>query len=316
MWLDQILAEGEHAGRMQSDLEYFARHALKLRPKLGPLEPFLFNAAQRKLHEIIEGQKAKIGRVRVIVLKARQLGVSTYTAARFYHRTVNSPGLRCIIIGHERRASSNLFEIVKRFHEHMPDDIKSSTGTSNAEELLFDRLDGGYVVSVAAGEGAGRSATAQLLHASESAFWADLPLQMASLMQTVPDVDGSEIIIESTANGYNDFHSLWRKAEAGESEFMPAFLPWSLDPGYSREVGPDFRWTPSNLLWRSYKDLAKNRSLGAEPKSHSSGAANTSHRNIRWLRLRRSFPVTSTALSLQRWSSQRDGRRPKPSDRS
>ena len=87
---------------------YFARYALKLRPKLGPLEQIVFNAAQKKLHEIIEGQKAKTGRVRVIVLKARQLGVSTYTAARFYHRTVNSPGLRCIIIGHERRASSNL----------------------------------------------------------------------------------------------------------------------------------------------------------------------------------------------------------------
>lgn len=87
---------------------------------------------------------------------------------------------------------------------------------------------------------AGRSATAQLLHASEGAFWPDLPAQMASLMQTVPDLDGTEILIESTANGYNDFHSLWRKAESGESEFMPVFLPWSIEPGYRRTVPPDF----------------------------------------------------------------------------
>ena len=101
-------------------------------------------------------------------------------------------------------------------------------------------MDSGYLVSVATGEGAGRSATAQFLHASEAGFWPDLPLQMASLLQTVPDIDGTEVIIESTANGYNDFFSLWRKAETGESEFLPIFLPWSLDPGYRRRVEPDF----------------------------------------------------------------------------
>jgi hypothetical protein len=97
-WLENILAEGERAARLRNDLEYFAQHCLKLRPKSGPLEPFVFNAAQRKLHEIIERQKATIGRVRVIILKARQLGVSTYIAARLYQRTINNPGLRTIII--------------------------------------------------------------------------------------------------------------------------------------------------------------------------------------------------------------------------
>ena len=233
-WIDAVLADGEHAARLRSDLPYFAEHALKLRPKSGPLEPFILNAAQRKLHEIIEQQKAKTGRVRVIVLKARQLGVSTYVAARLYQRTIHNPGVRTIIIGHERRASSNLFQIVKRFHEHSPEDTRPSIGTSNAEELIFDRMDSGYIVSVATSEGTGRSATAQLLHASEAAFWSDLPMQAASLMQTVPDIGGTEIIIESTANGYNDFHSMWRKAEAGESDFIPVFLPWSLDQGYRR----------------------------------------------------------------------------------
>ena len=240
MWLENVLSEGEHAQRIRSDLCYFTERALKLRPKAGPLEPFVFNAAQLRLNEVIEAQKAKAGRVRVVVLKARQLGMSTYVAARLYHRTINNPGLRTIIIGHERRASSNLFDIVKRLHDNMPEDLRPSIGVSNREELIFDRIDLGYLVSVASGEGTGRSATAQLLHASEAAFWDDLPLQMASLMQTVPDLGGTEIIIESTANGYNDFHTLWRKAEAGESEFMPVFLPWSLDAGYRRELPEGF----------------------------------------------------------------------------
>src|SRR6266566_8084260 len=217
MWLDNLIGEGAHATRLRSDLPYFAETALKLRAKDGPLAPFTFNPAQAKLHALIEEQKAKTGRVRVIILKARQVGVSTYVAARFYHQTINRPGLRCIIIGHERRASSNLFQMVKRFHDHLPDELRPSVGASNAEELIFDRLDSGYLVSVASSEGTGRSATAQLLHASEAAFWDDLPIQMASLMQTVPDLDATEIAIESTANGFNDFHSLWRKAEAGES---------------------------------------------------------------------------------------------------
>jgi hypothetical protein len=169
------------------------------------------------------------------------MGVSTYIAARFYSKTIQAPGIRTLIVGHERAASRNLFQIVKRFHDLMPDDLRPSIGISNAEELIFDKIDSGYLVSVATNEGAGRSATAQCLHASEAAYWADLPLQFAALMQTVPDIAGTEIIVETTANGFNDFSQLWRKAQAGDSEFLPVFLPWSLDPGYRREAPPDFK---------------------------------------------------------------------------
>src|SRR5262249_41911103 len=137
MWLEKLLSEGADALRLRNDLEYFAETALKLRPKAGPLEPFKFNAAQKKLHALLEEQKAKTGKVRAVILKARQLGISSYTAARFYHRTIHSPGLRTIILGHERRASSNLFQIVKRFHDNLGDELRPSVGTSNAEELIF-----------------------------------------------------------------------------------------------------------------------------------------------------------------------------------
>ena len=266
MWLENVLAEGEHSTRLRTDLEYFAEHALKISPKAGPLEPFRFNSAQRRLHQVIEQQKAKTGKVRVVVLKARQLGVSTYVAARLYNKTINSPGLRTIIIGHERAASRNLFSLVKRFHDNLSDDLRPHTGTSNAEELIFDRIDSGYLVSVATTEGAGRSATAQLLHASETAFWPDLPTQMAALLQTIPDLPGTEIILESTAYGFNDFHRLWSKAEAGESEFLPVFLPWSIDPNYRRPVDDSFvadaderqlmelhKLSPEQIAWRRAK---------------------------------------------------------------
>src|SRR5215510_13946401 len=238
-WIDALQSAGDHATRIKGDLPYFAQY-LKIRPKVGSLAPFVLNPAQLALHQKIEEQKAKTGRVRVIVLKARQLGVSTYVAGRFYPKTVNAPGLRTIILGHKVDASRNLFQIVKRFHDHLPDDMRPSIGVSNAEELIFDKIDSGYLVTVATTEGAGRSATAQMLHGSETAFWPDLPTQLASVMQTVPDMDGTEVIIETTANGFNDLFKLWRKAEAGESEFLPVFLPWSLAPEYRGKVPDDF----------------------------------------------------------------------------
>jgi hypothetical protein len=272
-WLENILAEGEHGAKLRNDLEYFCEHALKLRPKSGPLEPFKFNVAQKKLHALLDEQKAKTGRVRAVILKARQLGISTYTAARFYHRTIHSPGLRTIILGHERRASSNLFQIVKRFHDNLSDELRPSVGTSNAEELIFDRIDSGYIVAVASGEGTGRSATAQLLHASEVAFWDDLPVQMAALMQTVPDLPGTEIILETTANGFNDLHSLWRKAEASESEFMPVFLSWSLDPDYRTETAPDFVMSADESKLAELHGLTKEQIAWRRSKISQLGSA-------------------------------------------
>src|SRR5262249_46207955 len=252
-WIDDLRSAGDHATRIKGDLEYFSQY-LRIRPKVGSLAPFVLNPAQLELHRIIEEQKAKTGRVRAIVLKARQLGVSTYVAARFYHKTVNAPGLRTIILGHKVDASRNLFQIVKRFHDHLPDDMRPSIGVSNAEELVFDKIDSGYLVTVATTEGAGRSATAQMLHGSETAFWPDLPTQLASVMQTVPDMDGTEVIIETTANGFNDLFKLWRKAEAGESELMPIFLPWSVAPEYRARVPDDFGPTGYKYgLWQLHK---------------------------------------------------------------
>jgi hypothetical protein len=258
-WITELRHEGDRAIRLVSDLEFYAAELLKIRPKAGALAPFEFNPAQRELHRRIEEHKVKAGRVRVIVLKARQMGISTYVAARYYKATTSKPGLRTAIIGHEKPASRNLFNLVKRFHELMPLEQRQSTGTSNAEELIFDKLDSGYLVSVATLEGSGRSSTAQFLHASEAAFWDSLQEQLAALVQTIPDLDGTEIIIETTGNQFGDeFHQLWRRAEAGESEFQAIFLPWSIDPTYRAKIPDDFAMTAEE------KALAQQHGLDAE----------------------------------------------------
>lgn len=171
------------------------------------------------------------------------MGISTYIAARFYRQTIQKPGLRTLIIAHEKTASNNLFKLVKRFNDHMPDDARPSGGISNAQELIFDNIDSGYGVSVATEDGAGRSDTAQQLHASEAALWKDLQVQMAALLQTVPELDDTEVIFETTGNGYNDFYNFWRKAQAGQNGFLAVLLPWSIDPSYRTKLPDDFHMT-------------------------------------------------------------------------
>ena len=258
-WLDGIVGALDHQERLDTDLEYFAQHHLKIRPKAGGLIPFAFNPVQRKLHQIIEEQRAKTGMVRIVVLKARQEGVSTYVAGRYYHKTIRSPGFLTAIVAHEKPASRNLFTLVKRFHDHMPDELRPATGASNAEELKFSNIDSGYLVSVATEDGAGRSSTAQALHASEAAFWVNLREQLAALMETVPDLPDTEIIVETTGNQFGDeFHQFWCKALAGENSFKAVFLPWSEDPTYRKAVPDDFEMTGEE------KQLAELHGLDAE----------------------------------------------------
>ncbi|MBR1004614.1 hypothetical protein ACVMGC_005333 [Bradyrhizobium barranii subsp. barranii] len=258
-WTDAISGVLDHAERLDGDLEYFAEHYLKIRPKAGGVVPFKFNPVQRKLHAIIEEQLASTGMVRILVLKARQEGVSTYVAGRYYHKTIKKPGFLTAIVAHEKPAVRNLFGLVKRMHDLMPDDMRPVTGASNAEELKFSNIDSGYLVSVATEDGAGRSSTAQALHASEAAFWVNLKEQLAALMETVPDLPGTEIIIETTGNQWGDeFHQFWCKALAGENSFLAVFLPWSEDPTYRKAVPDDF------VMSTEEKQLAELHKLDAE----------------------------------------------------
>ena len=83
---------------LSESLEVFGAHCLKIADKGGRLIPFEMNRAQRYLHQRLEKQIKETGKVRAIVLKGRQQGVSTYSAARFYHRTTMGFGKRTLIV--------------------------------------------------------------------------------------------------------------------------------------------------------------------------------------------------------------------------
>lgn len=225
--------------RLANHFDVFAPSVLRIIPKSGGVPvPFGLNEAQRFLHRKLEEQRIATQKVRAIVLKGRQQGISTYTEGRYYWRLSHLSGKRAYILTHEQPATDNLFGMVERFWENAPPEHRPHLGASNAKELVFDLLDSRYTVATAGAKGTGRSATAQFFHGSEVAFWPHAKTHLAGIGQTVPDLPDTEIIYESTANGTaNVFHELWQAATRGESEFMPVFIPWFWQGEY-RKVAP------------------------------------------------------------------------------
>jgi hypothetical protein len=238
------LSERERAIRLRlkTDLEFYAARCLKIRTKAGKIEPLLFNRTQQYLHQRIEDHaKRNGGGVRILILKARQQGCSTYIGARFYHKATHSWGQQVFILTHEQAATDNLFDMANRFHEYCPDLVKPHTGAANAKELNFDRLDSGYSIATAGTKAVGRSRTLQLFHGSEVAFWPNAADHFSGVLQAVPGGAGTEIILESTAHGMGgEFHERWQLAEAGIGEFEPIFVPWYWTDEYRRSVPPGF----------------------------------------------------------------------------
>ncbi len=227
--------------RLRDDFEHYAAKCLRIRTKAGGTEPFILNRSQRFLHERLEVQKQTTGKVRALVLKGRQQGISTYIGGRFYQHTTHGRGIRTFILTHEQNATDNLFAMVERYHEHCPGLVKPNTGASNAKELSFDKLESGYAVGTAGTKAVGRSQTIQRFHGSEVAFWPNAKTHFAGVVQAVPDLPGTEIILETTANGVGDeFHERWQQAEAGVGDYIAVFIPWFWQEEYRREVPKDF----------------------------------------------------------------------------
>lgn len=251
----------------QKSLPDYSSAVLKVVDKTGNLVDFKLNPLQQKLHDVIEQQKRDTGKVRVIVLKSRKLGMSTYVAARNIHNTVFSPHKRAAVITHVANSTEVLFKIYKRFFENLPEFLKPTKKKDNAKELVFDDLDSSIIVATAGAAQGGRGDTINFLHASEIGFWPNAAEISAGLMQAVPDLPGSEIIVESTPNGVGDlFHSLWVEAVNGENGYIPVFFGWKDDPDCSLPVPDDFQikedekdyaalWdlTPGQVLWRRQK---------------------------------------------------------------
>jgi hypothetical protein len=223
----------------RENIQLHCETCMYVQDKTGQKVLLRFNRAQRHIHAKIEEQRQRTGKVRAIILKGRQQGASTYIGARFYCISSINYGRNAFIVAHEQKATDNLFKMVKRYHQHNA--FAPSTSATNSKELVFNRLDGGYKLATAGSKDVGRSNTAQLLHASEFAFWDNAIMHMAGLGNAISDAAGTEIIIESTANGIGGaYHQMWQDAEAGKGEYIAIFVPWFWQDEYRAPVPEGF----------------------------------------------------------------------------
>lgn len=193
--------------------------------------------AQRPYIAEIQRQYNQGKPVRIIVLKARQLGISTATEAClflwcFFHRGSNG-----LVLSYEDGQAQELFQMTKTYWDKWPHHHLYTLQYSTKRQLRW--LETGSQIRVATAKNAGgvRGSTVHALHASEVAFWADPDTLWTGMKQTIPNRHKTIVVLESTANGIgNFFHNTWLSAQEGESEFVPMFFPWFLHPAYRMET--------------------------------------------------------------------------------
>ena len=245
----------------------YIENCLKIKTKSGTVVPFRLNDAQRKLYAVAKRQQDAGKPVRLIILKARQLGFSTLTEGLIFHACATRKNVNALIVAHREDATANLFRMSKLFYDELPAPVKPMLRASNAQELVFENpsklrserearpgLRSRIRCATAGGRGIGRSDTLQCVHLSEYAFWPDgadgKASTLAGILQAVPSLPGTMVVIESTANGFEDFKERWDAAVAGENDFEPVFFAWFENPDYSMPVVPGTEWTPEEREMR------------------------------------------------------------------
>ncbi len=243
--------------RLREDFPLYSKHALKIRTKDGTIEPLILNPAQQILQKAVDRQLKAEGKIRIIILIARQQGLSTYVGGYLYFQVSQARAKKAMVITHHADSTRALFDLTKRYHDHIPEILKPHTKYSSRREISFDALDSSYVVATAGGDNVGRGETLTHLHASELAFWSPNNASQIwnGLIQAVPDTEGTAVFIESTANGVSGiFYDLWKGALEGSNGFIPVFIPWFTDPTYrEKQVGKLDKTPEEKELQKLYK---------------------------------------------------------------
>jgi hypothetical protein len=238
--------------RLATDYLYYAPRCHKIVNKQGQLVPFKLNESQIYVHRLLKKELERKGYIRAIMLKCRQWGGSTFVESWFYHKISYRKGKRAVIMTEADLSRDNLFNMVKTFHENAPAAVRPQTRASNEKALIFDTPKGSpesglksrYDVKTCESKG-GLGITTHYIHLSEYAFFKDSALNtVAGLLESVPSeypaILGTQVIMESTANGVGGiFYNTWKDSEAQEAkgkdpDFLRIFIPWFYHSQYSK----------------------------------------------------------------------------------
>jgi hypothetical protein len=241
------------------DFAYYAPRLLRIKTNIPDASglatervvPFALNPSQLKLHALWQKLEKEVGYVRIIILKARRQGMSTYVEGRIFHKVHTTPNTHAFIIAHDKDGSNTIFNMSKLYYEALPRRFMPMKRYSSKKELVFEnpnektrfknpglrsQIEVFTANKVTSASGGGYSAA----HFSEVAKYVDAENLIASTAPTIPDIPGSFIVYESTAFGRGGFfHDEWNKATAKtrrrETNFIPIFFSWLEFGSYQRD---------------------------------------------------------------------------------
>lgn len=215
--MEELVCLGDLMKRQADGAVWAAERLLRVRDRSGRTRVLRANAAQRAF-------EARRGRENV-VLKARQMGLTTWVAGRFFLRTITRPGTTTLLVAHTREASEGIFTIVRRFWECLPAEMRDGPlrlRQMNAGQMVFEETGSEFRVSSASDANAGRGLSVQNLHCSEVSRWpGDAGAILAGLRAAL--APGGELVLESTPQGaYGAFYEEWRRGVDFAAEPTPA----------------------------------------------------------------------------------------------
>jgi hypothetical protein len=195
--LERIVAEAER-GNTKPYIETF----LSVRSKEQGIVPFLLNPAQDKFIEEVTN--------RSIILKARQIGISTIALAHLYVRTITSTATLTVLVGINKEQTKEFLEHIKMFYELTPQEVRPVVENNNMYEFSFPHLRSKILV-LSPTKTLGRGLTINYALISELPFWKFADESVTSIEEAVPT--GGTIIVEATPLGTgNKYHRMWSGA--------------------------------------------------------------------------------------------------------
>lgn len=282
--LDSLPAEpSERARVLGSKVDFFSASSLWIRPKEteGGLAPFVFNPIQmdylaglRLRHRLQPGVDVFRG-IRDIILKPRQLGFTTFLAALFFCDGLFNPGRNCLVLTHLDKVSQKVLEIYRAFYEGLPAEMRQFVRLRRASALHLElefldaegKLDpvnrppSSFMVHTAAGFDL-RGITVHNLHCSEAAFYENWLELVRGVFQAVPA--SGNILLESTANGFNHYKDMVDAALAGSGAYRLVFYPWFAHPEYANPLTLDDRRVLEVTLEKDERELVLERGVSLE----------------------------------------------------
>jgi hypothetical protein len=236
--------------RLRDDFEFYAKHCVKIRTKAGKIAPLVLNHVQKRFLKSVLDQWERTGKVRFVVLKARQQGLSTVISAFQYWWLSQRKAQKGLVMAHEGDSTTALLDMYRRIHDNVPDIVRPSTKYLSRNELNFDKLDSGMRVATAGGRGVARGETLTFSHLSEVAFW---PVAFANtnfngLVQAIPEENDTFIFLESTAQGvtgkFYEMHQGAVRKDHHWNGYEVFFSAWFESDEYRETAPADFQRTP------------------------------------------------------------------------